>query len=260
MLNKPNSRKRPRTEREPRERRERGETRIKRDIRGWIGWDYITECVDLSENPLVILALFVTGGRATEVLDYTRGMFADMGGWYEARGLPVYKRYKVLRKIRKRGGGYRYETRLEVSRRTIPLLKEEPLTQRFWNFIKDRDRDERLIYWPEFKDQYWQMYKLVSNIPTPSSPLAPTYHTGEKEGQIKNLYPHWFRGMRAAQLRVQYNLDVTKLCDFFRWRTLDMARHYAGLSVVDMVLAMKQGERFLEVWENILNYSSPIIS
>ena len=58
--------------------------------------------------------------------------------------------------------------------------------------------------------------------------------------------------MRAAQLRVQYNLDVSRLCDFFKWEELEMARHYAGLSVLDMVVAMRQGERFMEIWKNMI--------
>ena len=58
--------------------------------------------------------------------------------------------------------------------------------------------------------------------------------------------------MRAAQLRVQYNLNVARLCDFFKWEKLEMARHYAGLSVVDMVVAMRQGERYMEIWKNMI--------
>lgn len=235
------------------ERREREETRIKRDIRGWIGWDYIAECVELCDNPLAVLTPFITGGRATEILDYTRGMFADMGGWYEGRGLPVYKRFRILEKILDpKTGKRRWVVELVTERRTIPILKEEPLADYFWELIVDKPRDAPLLHWPEYKNQYWQLYKAISKIDPPFSTLAPFYHKGPHEGEQKNTYPHWYRGMRAAQLRVQYNLDVTKLCDFFRWKTLEMARHYAGMSVVDMVVAMKQGERFLEVWENMM--------
>ena len=239
-------------EREEREEREEG--RIKRDIRGWIGWDFIEKCVGLCEDPLAVLSTFMTGGRATDILDYTRGMFADMGGWYEGRALPVYKRYRILEKIivDPIKGTKRYITQLQVDRRRIPILKDEPLAGLFWDLIKDKDWDEPLLSWPDHKDQYWQLYKVISKIPVPSSPLAPLYHKGPDKGLQKNLYPHWLRGRRAAQLRVQYNLDPAKLCDFFKWKTLDMARHYAGLSVLDMVIAMKQGERFMEIWENMM--------
>lgn len=232
------------------ERVERIETRIKRDIRGWIGWDFIEECVELCDNPLVVLSIFMTGGRATEILDYTRGMFTDMGGWYEGVGLPVYKRYKILEKILNPATGKRkYITQLQVARRRIPILKDEPLAGVFWDAIKEKDWDEPILYWPNYKDQYWQLYKNIIKIPVPSSPLAPIYHKGPYKGQQKGLYPHWFRGMRAAQLRVQYNMDIDKLCRFFKWETLEMAKHYAGLSITDMVMAMKQGERYMEIFE-----------
>lgn len=235
-----------------RERVERVETRIKRDIRGWIGWDYIEECVELCEYPLAVLLAFITGGRASEILDYSRGMFADMGGWYEARMLPVYKRFRILEKIVGPDGKRTYITQPLMERRTIPIRKDEPLAGMLWDLIKDIPRGEPLLHWPDHDHQYWQFYKCVSRIRPPTSPLAPQYHKGVSMGQQKNLYPHWFRGMRAAQLRVEYNLAPDILCDFFKWETLDMAKHYAGLSIVDMVVAMKQGERFIEIWESMM--------
>jgi len=234
------------------ERVERIETRIKRDIRGWIGWDYIEECVELCDEPLAVLLPFMTGGRASEVLDYSREMFSDMGGWYEGFGLPVYKRFKVVEIIDPITGKMTYDTVLEVDRRRIPIRKDEPLAGMFWDLIKDHDRGEPILRWPEYGDQYWQLYKCVSKIPAPISPHAPFYHKGPNKGQQKNLYPHWFRGMRAAQLRVEYNLPVATLCDFFKWKTLDMARHYAGLSITDMVMAMEQGKRFTEIWREMI--------
>lgn len=234
------------------ERQEREESRIKRDIRGWIGWDFIQNCADLCVNPLAIILTFLTGGRAIEVLDYTRGMFADMGGYIEGRFLPVYKRYKVIDIfIDPITGKKTFSTQLETARRTIPLMKTEPLVALFWELIEHRDPEEYLLQWPQ-KNQYWQLYRAISQIPVPFSPLAPLYHKGENEGQQKNIYPHWLRGMRAAQLRVQYNLSIDKLCDFFGWLSIDMARHYAGLTSLDMVIAIRQGERFNEIFERMM--------
>lgn len=59
-------------ERRLKERKLREPTRIKKDIRGWIGWDYIKRFVDLAEYPVLIMALFLIGGRATEVLELER--------------------------------------------------------------------------------------------------------------------------------------------------------------------------------------------
>jgi hypothetical protein len=65
-----------RTERK--ERPERIEGRIKRDIRGWIGWDFIEECANLCKYPLAVLLTFLTGGRASEILDYTHARAVEL--------------------------------------------------------------------------------------------------------------------------------------------------------------------------------------
>jgi len=224
-----------------RERRERVATRIKRDIRGWIGWDYIEKVVDRANKPDIIMALFLTGGRATEVLALARGHFADMGAYFEVRGMPVYKKYDVLETYEEEPGKKRWVTQLVEERRTFPILKSEPLAKPFWELIKDKEgslfqfkipRSRRL-----WQDQYWQLYKEVRDIDAPQSPLAPMNEYGKQ----KNLYPHWFRGMRAAQLRVEYGLGADDLMKFFRWADMKMALYYAGLSSYQLASKMMQG-------------------
>ncbi len=222
-------------------------SRIRRDIRGWIGWDYIERVVELCENPGLILVTFMTGGRATEILELTRGHFADMGAYYEVRAMPVFKKYDVVEIYIDEDGKRRWRTELVTEYRTFPILKTEPLVEMFWDFIKDKTG--KLF---EFKvpgseelwtDQYWQMYKRIADIPPPSSPLAPFYHKGPKIGQPKNVYPHWFRGMRAAQLRVEYGLSAEDLMEFFRWESIEIALHYARLSSADLADTMIRGRK-----------------
>lgn len=221
-------------------------TRIKRDIRGWIGWDYIEECTNRSSNPTLIMAIFLTGGRATEILELTRGHFADMGAYYEVRAMPVFKKFDVLETILDEiTGKKKWITQLVYETRTFPILKSEPFADRFWKEIKGKKgklfefkipMSDRL-----WSDQYWQLYKVVSTIDPPESPLAPRFHTGEKRGLQKNLYPHWFRGMRAAQMRVEYALTADDLMEFFRWEDPEMALYYTSLTSYELADKMMQG-------------------
>lgn len=220
-------------------------TRIRRDIRGWIGWDYIIKLAELCEEPGLILVAFMTGGRATEVLELTRGHFADMGAYYEVRAMPVYKKYDVIETYVDEEGKKRWRTELVTEFRTFPILKTEPMAKMCWDFVNEK---EGKLF--EFKipgsdelwgDQYWQLYKRIATISPPPSPLAPLYHKGPKVGQQKNVYPHWLRGMKAAQLRVEYALTPGDLMEFFRWESMEMALHYARLSSVDQAEKMIRG-------------------
>ena len=241
----------------------RHETRIKKDIRGWIGHDYIKRAADLSDYPLLVITIFLTGGRATEILELRRGHFADMGGYIEVRRMPVFKKFDVLEvHIDPLTGKKSYTTELLYDERTFPILKANPLAGRFWEAIEDLDPIEKLF---EFKvpgsdelweDQYWQLYKVVSRIPTIPDVFAPLKNNNEPwndPDNIRNLYPHWFRGMRAAQLRVEYNFTLGQLMRFFKWESIEMAQHYAGLSARDMAVAMERGKRYNEVWERMLS-------
>ena len=213
----------------------REETRIKRDIKGFIGWDYIERIVDISSMPSLTMALFLTGGRATEILELTRANFADIGGVYEVRNMPVFKRYRMIEKYIDSKGKSRWKTRLQMVYRTFPILKIHPLANRFWDSIKNQEG--KLFYWEEYKDQYWQLYKRIRKIEPPYNSMLPKTGT---------LYPHWFRGMRAAQLRIEYNLDIDQLMRFFQWINIETARHYAGLSSINLVEAMNRGREFVK--------------
>jgi len=220
-------------------------TRIRRDIRGWIGWDYIAKLVKLCEEPGLILVAFMTGGRATEILELTRGHFADMGAYYEVRGMPVFKKYDVLEVYTDDEGKRRWKTELVTEYRTFPILKTEPLAKMCWDFVDEKEGKLFEFTVPGsnelWDDQYWQMYKRIADIPPPPSSLAPFYHKGPEEGQQKNIYPHWLRGMKAAQLRVEYALTPGDLMEFFRWESMEMALHYARLSSVDQAEKMMRG-------------------
>lgn len=206
------------------EREETRKTRIERDITGWIGWDYIEKCVDLCGNPFLAMAIFLTGGRATEVLELQRDHFSDLGPYFEVREMPVFKKYDLIKKYIDDEGKERWITQSRIeNREPFPILKVNPLAERFWKELEKYDGKlfEYKIPGSDelWKDQYWQVYKRISSIDAPPHRMAPKDDNGEQ----KNLYPHWFRGMRAAQMRIEYNMSADNLQRFFKWENAETA-------------------------------------
>lgn len=213
------------------ERRERKETRITRDVRAFVGWKYIEKIIELSPRPIIPIAIFLTGGRAQEVLMLRREMFAEFDDYYEVVGMPVLKRFDVIGKYIDPDGKRRWRTELRMERRTFPILKIEPYSDWLWKY--SQDSKDLLFEFKGFKDQYWQLYNIIRKTKHPPNPYAPK----------KNLYPHWLRGQRAAQLRVEYGLDIDELMRFFGWKSFKTAQHYAGMSSRDLADSMMQGRR-----------------
>lgn len=216
------------------EREERKETRIERDVKTFVGWSYIEKIVEQSDHPELVVGIFLTGGRASEILDLTGGMFTEFEDYYEVVGMPVYKRYDVVEKYIDTFGKRRWKTQLVMERRTFPIMKDETFSDLLWEYAQKNEgrmyefKDRRGRLW---KDQYWQLYKRIHNLKAPRNPYAP-----------EKLYPHWLRGQRAAQLRVEYNLDIDKLMRFFGWKSFEMAQHYAGMSSRDIAEAIMIGK------------------
>ena len=213
------------------ERRERKETRLERDVKSFCGWSYIKELVHLCSFPELIMGLFLTGGRATELLQLRKGHFREFNEYYEVFGMPVLKRYKVLDITVQEDGHKRYKTELLHHERTFPILKSEPFSKELWDYAQ-ACKDYLFSFSPEYDDPYGKLYWLVRNIPAPPNPYAPTH-----------LYPHWFRGQRASQLRIEYNLDVDQIMRFFEWKTFEVARRYAGMSSKDLAQVMLEATR-----------------
>ena len=214
---------------ERKERRERKETRITRDVRTFVGWGYIRKIVKLCSFPELVMAIFLTGGRATEVLELLKGHFAEFDTHYDVVGMPVFKRFDIIRKYIDPEGQRRWDTELRMERRTFPILKTTPFSTELWEYTQSCE--DKLFDFPGYKDQYWQVYTRIHQIEAPENPYAP-----------KTLYPHWLRGQRAAQLRIEYGLDIDQLMKFFGWKSFKTAQHYAGMSSRDLVKAMMEGK------------------
>ena len=61
----------------------------------------------------------------------------------------------------------------------------------------------------------------------------------------KHYNPHWFRGQRAAFLRINYNFTTSDLKNFFQWESFEMADHYAQLGGIPI------GEKMLQARKNM---------
>jgi len=191
----------------------------------------------------LIAALFQTGGRISEVLDLQRSNFflnthPDL---VVIQRMLLLKRYekideyweyvdkqprqmatgaltKIGRMFKKHGKKYRrkrWKTKNIEERRDLSFPKTEPLYVKYLLPYLKNVKEGKL-----FKVKYNSVYSVLHKLPVEESkPFStPKYYN-----------PHWFRGQRAAQLRIEYGFDTLDLKNFFGWKSDDMAGYYARL-------------------------------
>jgi hypothetical protein len=195
-----------------------------------------------------LAALFLTGGRVSEVLSLTRGNFEvrKTDGVILARNMKLLKRYKKLSEITKEDGSKRWETeRLDKTRKTFPILLNEPFVP---ILIEWREKRKGLLFpSPSRRDEdknalpltrFWaynNIRKIDSHLPQElriSLGLNRPLMASEEGKSVKvkdqlNLWLHWFRSQRASQLVSDYGYEVIDLVDYFSWESYDTALRYA---------------------------------
>jgi integrase len=164
---------------------------VDRDVHGFCGWDFlqllISKCLR-DEEKLLISTLFETGGRIGEVLKLRRENFVDKGDFIVVDSMSV-------------------EKRREVAYRTFPIPKHEPLAKvmldglsNVRDFLFDFNRVTAF-------NMVRRVGKRVGDIKVPFSSI-----------KAFEIHPHWFRAMRAAQLKSEYDFDAFSLASFFGWK------------------------------------------
>jgi len=163
-------------------------------------------------------------------LDLKKENFRDMEDYYECVKCPVYKRYDVTDITPLPDGLHKkYTTELVMEERTFPIFKSEPMSKEFWEYTQQQSG---LLYpFKDYKDRYGKLYWLIRSIPAPESPDRPS---------TAHVYPHWFRGMRAAQLRIEYGLDIDQLMRWYGWESYETAQRYAGMSSKDLAVVIRR--------------------
>ena len=170
----------------------------------------ITHLINKCRNDIeraLIATLFLTGGRASEVLTLKAGQFINRKKHIVIQGMLVLKQRKEENKFRQ-----------------VPILKNEPLTDTMLAWVKRvREIQPKVGHDHLFPYKYDWLYQRVTKID-------------------KEWWPHRFRAERASQLAVEKEFGVIELMKWFGWAKEDMATHYAKMNVTDLVRKMSRGE------------------
>ena len=177
------------------------------------GWDTLTHLYNKAEgnrDKLLVLSLFKTGGRITEVLELTKSAFDFKASQHSV----IVREMNILKKFQHTKEG---TVKIEA-KRSIPILRRENLTGE-WEALLGKLRHQRIFYGRSLTKPMSRVnaYLIVTAI-------------GKRAGV--RVSDHWFRGMRASQLAEDYGFGVYELNQFFGWgarNPRNMAERYASL-------------------------------
>lgn len=189
------------------------------------GWPTLTKIVSKAEgsrDKLLILTLFKTGGRVSEVLDLTKSAFDLKVSQHSI----VVRDMSILKKFQ-----HTKEGTVKIdARRSIPVLRKEVLSDE-WGVLLSKLRHQRMFYGRS-------LTKPMSRI----NAYMIVRDAGKRAGV--RVSDHWFRGMRASQLAEEYGFGVYELNQFFGWGSRNprnMAERYAALGWRGLEKRMMQG-------------------
>jgi len=231
------------------------------DIEKFVGWDTLLELIHECENTeyqitpvwenmgyapeeyqdklrkrdqALIAALFLTGGRASEVAGIRVSNFNILPTEIHVEGMRVLKRYKVVETIKNSDGSRTYITEpMEMTRGIFSINRDEVLVPYLLRWIQESED----YLFPSPSDKPYLSRQRIHQI---------VKEIGKRIGL--RLWVHWFRSQRASQLATEYGFTIHQLADWFRWSKLDTARTYTKLdaSVFDKIYATHRNQKTQE--------------
>ena len=215
----------------------------------WVGYPAILELIELASQPreqAFLSALFLTGGRVSEVLALRKGMFEVRGQEHLiiVRGMRLFKRYKKLQELNLtniRGETLRrwVTERLEKTRKPFPILMDEPPTPYLLIWIDSLPIEDSLLFESPYNvgkplTRFWA-YRFIRKLDEAVSPELrrklgldkPLIVEGVKVKDKLHLWLHFFRSQRACCLVSEYGFELHDLLDFFSWEHIQTAMDYA---------------------------------
>lgn len=168
---------------------------VYRDVDEWIGWEKLGDMVgqiEQSRDKNILRAIFLTGGRVSEVIRLKPGMFseADENGLIRVMGAPLEKN-KTL-----------------SERRPFYIKRDEPLMESLHEWIRGSNK--------------WLFPSGLGKDPFVTRGWA-----WQVVNEATNRYPHFFRALRATQLVYEYGLTYEDLIVWFTWQNVGTAMHYS---------------------------------
>ncbi|MEM3581692.1 MAG: hypothetical protein QXH40_03825 [Candidatus Bathyarchaeia archaeon] len=213
-------------------------------VEEWVGWKPLVELVELMPETWIlergfIAALFLTGGRVSEVLALKAENFEvrKTEGLIIVRGMPLYKRYRKIAEQPAVGRRKWITERLEKTRKPFPIPLNEPLVPYLLQLL-EATREGLLFPSPRKAgkplSRFWA-YKLIRSLDA-AVPDGLRHRLGLDKAFVKDgkriadrlhLWLHWFRAQRASQLVADYGFGLHDLLDFFSWEHLGTALTYS---------------------------------
>jgi integrase len=203
-------------------------------VRGWKALEDLLLELKSDRDRAFFLFMFKCGARVGEALALTAENFIPrpVDNVILVRGMKMEKRW-----IKHKDTG-KTETLSNAVRKTFPIL----ITEQFSDDIIEFTRGKHGLLFPSpYKDhtrpltQNWA-YKLIRKT---SENLMPGLRhdlgldrplldkQGNKVKEQIELWNHYFRSLRASQLKVDYAYSMSQLLEWFSWRDLATATHYA---------------------------------
>ena len=231
-------------------------------IEEFCGWEAIQELVAQKWNTprerALIVALFLTGGRATEVLSLTKEMFKvkqleDCRQYLYVEGMMLEKRYrKIGQKYVGEDGKNHFETEKIIAiRKPFAIMLDEPLAPILLDWI-EQCKGGLLFPSPYSKKhgkpltRFWA-YKFIRALDARLPGILkealgmkhPFIINGEKIDDELHLWLHWFRSQRASQLVRDYGFDLPELMSYFTWLEVKTALRYLRKGSRELASKMK---------------------
>jgi len=177
------------------------------DVPSWIGWDklmqYYRKCPS-DVHKKVFCFLFETGGRVSEVITLKRRQFRHNEYSVVVDKMPVFK-YRLRKGVRKN------VTRDVFIRRD----RLNPLAEDLIDFV---DECGTSFIFP-------RRTSLTSEIvPGKHTSRVRIYNLTTEIS--KDLFPHWFRSMRASFLVYVRRFNIFELKQWFAWKSMDTPGSY----------------------------------
>ena len=218
-------------------------------VEEWVGYQPLLELIELAGKPrekAFLSALFLTGGRASEVLALRKSNFEirENESLIVVRGMPLLKRYRKLEEITVTLEDGRtvkkwVTQRLQKTRKPFPILLNEPLTPTLLSWLEQITEENGLLFPSPYREgkpltRFWA-YRFIRRLDKRVNPELrhklgldkPFVVDGRRVRDSLHLWLHWFRSQRACCLVSEFGFQLHDLIDWFSWQNIETATHYA---------------------------------